>query len=153
MHGFILLKIRERKEIILVDLDDSIAVYDTFLEILPSRINRLLPKLSQFQLTVDLYGKKNKENIDSDFILTSKKIKDPIAQFGRKMTPQELNVAYEIGGDAFSLGKVEKLTRKRLSIRQNILNAIYDTKGNSVLKIVIGDIVWAFQTLVSRIKH
>ncbi len=94
------------KNISLTPFDESRAVYDSYCEILPDRLNRLTGQFHNYDYAVDLYGQKNLKHITSDYILTSKGSTMPIFEYGRKMIPHEANIISEIGGDKFQFTKL-----------------------------------------------
>lgn len=77
-------------------LTDSINVYDAFSEILPDRLNQLNDLLISYDYEVDLYGKK--DELNKDYILTSKPCREFIYGFERALKPHELNVAFNLKG-------------------------------------------------------
>ena len=89
-------------------ISDSIAVYDAYCEILPSRLNRLIPDLKNYEYSIDLYGMKLLSNIDSEYILTTKRIiGSPIFNYGKEMIPLEQNVIEKINGNEIFLSKIK----------------------------------------------
>ena len=65
------------KDFVFIDLINSLAIYDTYMEILPRVISKFNKRLSSFNYSVDLYGSKRCSRISTDWILTSKKCKNP----------------------------------------------------------------------------
>jgi hypothetical protein len=98
-------------------LQNSVAVYDTYGEILPDRLKRMFPSLKDRDFDVDLYGLKSKEDTDKKMFLSSRKCSDPVMTFGREMKPHEMNVAKGIEGDFFALGKKEDFQEKNYFVR------------------------------------
>lgn len=90
-----------------ITIENSFNVYDAFFEILPSRLKLLIPKLNEIDFSVDLYGKKELINISTQYLLSSKKIKDIsknfYSGFGLELHPIVLNLVYEIKGETFNL--------------------------------------------------
>lgn len=136
----------------LMPLDESIAVYDAFLELRPERLKRLQPKLSRYSFDVDLYGKKGKSNVTQEYLLTTHKAKSAVLSWGRKMVPHELNIVYDIVGDEIVLAKREDIKYGSKGLSRYKDDVLYDIKGSSVLKIVISDMIWGYAAIKARIK-
>ena len=79
-------------------LDELLAVYDSFFEMLPSRLNRLCDRFAGYDYCVDLYAQRSKANISSLYVLTSRACKSPIHSFAKSMWPMEANVANQLPG-------------------------------------------------------
>lgn len=86
-------------------LEESIALYDSYCELLPEKLKLLAPELQHYDFEVDLYGLKELELVNSEFILTSKthplineEDTQGLASFGLKMKPMELNISFSIPG-------------------------------------------------------
>jgi hypothetical protein len=90
-------------------LADSPAVYDSYFEILPSRLDRLTPALQGYDYEVDLYGEKPPDHLRREFILTSKRCRDPLLGFGKQAWPHEANVIDELQGQEICLCRKEDL--------------------------------------------
>jgi hypothetical protein len=79
-------------------IDDSIAVYDSYGELLPDSLNRLCPHLREYDYAVDLYGVKELSSIRQEYLLTTRKPTDHVLSFAREMTPMEQNVISNLPG-------------------------------------------------------
>jgi hypothetical protein len=88
-------------------LELSSAVYDTWCEILPDRLKKLWKGMEGRDFGVDLYGMKSKDDVSAAYIISGRRCKSPERSFGREMRPQEENLAREIPGNYFHLGKKE----------------------------------------------
>ena len=87
------------------DAEESLAVYDAYHEMLPSRLSRLSPGLSAYDYEVDLYGQKDIVKVKTAYILTSRKARRAVKTFGRELKPIELNMACDITGSDIVLAK------------------------------------------------
>lgn len=142
-----------RQKLVLRDLDDSKAVYDAFLECKPYVLKRSLRnELLNIDFDVDLYGKKPIGSIKKTYILTTKKVKKSVKTFGRKMIPHEMNIIYNIQGNAIALAKTEDVKFGSKGIRKYTEDVLYDIKGSTVVKIVISDVIWFIEFIKSRIR-
>jgi hypothetical protein len=93
----------EKKFFSLISLEDSNAVYDSFFEILPDRLDRLVPTFQNYAYEVDLNGTKSKRVLemsqDANFVLTTRSSRSPIYSYAKAMRPLEANIIEEIPGD------------------------------------------------------
>ncbi|MBW1819508.1 MAG: hypothetical protein JRJ60_20400, partial [Deltaproteobacteria bacterium] len=85
--------------------DESLALYDAYHEMIPSKLSRLAADLSVYDFEVDLYGQKDIGKVKKEYILTSKKARKAIKTFGKKLKPIELNMACDIAGSDIVLAK------------------------------------------------
>ena len=147
------MEIGRRKQLQLCSLDESLAVYDAFLELKPAVMKKLVPAFEQYNFTTDLYGKKPKQSAATPYILTTKRIKgNALKTFGRKMVPQEQNVINGIPGNEISLVKRENAVFGSKGFIKYVNDLLYDIKGSTVLKILISDAMWAKDFAKSRVK-
>lgn len=98
-----------RQQFRFLPLDEAVAVYDSFFEMQPERLNRLAPFLADFVYEVDLYGTKSLANIRQPYVLTTKLCRQAIRCFGQVLYPMEENVIMESAGTAISLCRREQL--------------------------------------------
>ncbi|HEX7975083.1 MAG TPA: hypothetical protein VF498_11795 [Anaerolineales bacterium] len=96
-------------------LDASTAVYDSFYEILPDRLNRLAPGLSDFEYSVDLNGTKSQHNLPYEFTLTSRPGRAPLRTYGKSAWPLEANVIDSVPGKEIGLSRTADLKWGRLA--------------------------------------
>lgn len=93
--------------------DESVAVYDSFFEILPDRLNQLTGQFSGYSYEVDLYGTKSRANLElktnSEYVLTSRRCISPLATFGKYMWPMEANIIEGIPGNEISFCRKKNL--------------------------------------------
>lgn len=146
------MEIGKRNSLQLCDLDESMAVYDAFLELKPEVLKKIVPSLRKYDFTVDLYGKKPLQSVTTPYILTTKKSKGAILSFGRKMVPQELNVISSIKGKSVAFTKTSDVHFGTKGFRKYVDDLLYDIKGSTVLKILISDIIWSKDFIKSRRK-
>lgn len=92
-------------------LNESLAVYDCYCELLPSIIKKLNPKLNNYNFTVDFYGYKNIYFIaETEYILTldNKSIDPAELTWGAIIYPFEINCIKAIDGKGIVLRKSSK---------------------------------------------
>ena len=92
-------------------IEDSVAVYDSYCEILPDRLTILCPHLQNHPFDTDLYGMKDPVSSKQPYMLTSGKCKTAIMQFGRELKPMETNVIGQIAGKVFSLSPTKAVKK------------------------------------------
>lgn len=87
----------------------SSAVYDSFFEILPSRLSRMAEELVGIAYDVDLYATKSRLHLRAPYTLTTRGCRLPLMQFGKELWPLEANVIDGVRGKGISLCRVEDL--------------------------------------------
>lgn len=130
-------------------LNDSLSVYDMFMEILPEKLKKLNTTLKNYNFTVDLYGIKHRSTIDTPYVLTSKKVKNPILTFGRFTVPHETNIIFNNAGTIFSLVKTKDVIKRYKGFNRYFLDGLYDCQGVSPFKLLLID----FWNSIINIKY
>ncbi len=97
----------------LIPFDESLAVYDSFYELLPKKLNLRTSHLKTYDFELDLNGTKDLSRIKSEYVITSVKPEQYELSYGLEMRPQELNIIYQIEGDHFYLAKTDQLKKDR----------------------------------------
>jgi len=95
------------------DYNDSMIKYDHVGEPLAAMFTSLNQTVNLDDLTVDLYGNKDLENVKTEYILTSKLASEPIRSFARKLKPHELNIIQNISGNEIRLAKISNCENKK----------------------------------------
>jgi hypothetical protein len=90
-------------------LPEADAVYDSFFELQPDRLNRLTDQLRGYDYTVDLYATKSRANLRGDYVLTSRRCRRPIKSFGTTRWPLEANVIEPVAGADIHLCRTEDM--------------------------------------------
>ena len=72
-------------------MDESIAIYDSYFELSNVSFNKIIPQLAEFEITIDLYGRREQNHIHTEYVLTSQPCKNPIKQYRFQLKPMELN--------------------------------------------------------------
>lgn len=106
----------EKKDYIYENLEDSINRYDSFFEILPEILQQFVTKLKDEDFTVDMYGIKELNKIDTKYLLTSKKLKvnrKPLFSLGLDLKPFTMNVILGVEGTFFSFCKVQSFSESK----------------------------------------
>ncbi len=97
-------------------LADSVAVYDSFQEMLPDRLNRLTDRFSGYDYAVDLNGTKSRQNLPTEYVLTSQRCRQPLFTFGQVMRPLAANAAAGVPGTGLYFGQTADLNTSRLAV-------------------------------------
>jgi hypothetical protein len=95
------------------DLRSSNAVYDSFMEILPDRLKRLVPHLNEFDFDVDLNATKSAHHLKADYVITTRPCKNPIRSFALAMHPPEANIISRLEGQGIYVSRRAEVTRSR----------------------------------------
>ena len=88
--------------------EDSIA-YDAWFQVNEEFLKKKIPMLNDYHFDVDLYGDKPKSILNKDFVITTKPVINTCQSFGLNLYPPELNVVYEIKGEAIHLSSTKDL--------------------------------------------
>jgi glycosyltransferase involved in cell wall biosynthesis len=97
------------RDYVFPSFQDSIAKYDAYCELDSECMKQLSRDLAEVDLTVDLYGMKNKRDISTEYVLTSQRTDEPIKSFGRKLKPHDFNVLEGMPGDIIHFGLTEDM--------------------------------------------
>lgn len=104
-----------RRDFRYMTLDDAIAVYDSFFEIEPSRLNRMTERVSGYNYAVDLNASRPAGAIDAPYVLTTRSCSRPLMTFGAELRPLEANVIEGIPGARINFAATETVDFGRLS--------------------------------------
>ncbi len=88
-------------------LDDSFAVYDSFMEIQPDQLDRLTGALRGYEYNVDLNATKAPRHLRAPYVLTTRRARAPILSFGNAARPIEANVIEAMPGNEIVLCRKE----------------------------------------------
>ena len=117
--------------------DRSLAVYDSWYELLPKCFNQFNPILSEYNYVVDLYGVKEIDRQATEFVLTSRVSEDAVLQFGNDLAPLELNISMNQSGEEIGMYKVENNTFEDVELPvTNHLDAYYKKREYSISVII-----------------
>lgn len=96
-------------------LDEADAVYDSFFELQPDRLNRLTDQLHGHDYTLDLYATKSPVNLRAEYVLTSRRCRNPVVTFGKTAWPLEMNIVERVPGADIALCRTQDVRRDRLA--------------------------------------
>lgn len=105
-----------------IDFDESLSKYDTHCELLPESLKKMLPELGAFDFTVDLYGEKKVDQVQTELLLSSRSCSQPICSYGLTLKPHEMNIVYQISGNDIQLGKVEDFSVERSASPESFIS-------------------------------
>jgi hypothetical protein len=115
--------------------DQAPAVYDSFFEILPERLNRLTNRFQGYDYCVDLNATKSRQDMQAEFALTVRPALQSVMEFGRVMWPPEANLISGVPGEGIRLSRLQDLSWGRLpdmAIRKS--NFDYTSRNHPVGK-------------------
>lgn len=104
-----------RREFRFQTLDAAIAVYDSYQEMLPDRLNRLTDQLSGYDYSVDLNGSKSAIKVNTPYVLTTRPCRNPIRAWGCELHPREVNIVMNVFGNEIVLCRKQDVRRGRLA--------------------------------------
>lgn len=107
-----------RRHFRLQPFDEAVAVYDSFFEMQPDRLNRLTSTFRDYDYEVDLYGTKSVANLRAGYVLTSKRSRAPLFSFGKAMWPLEANAVAAVPGQEIVFCPTDTLDLGRLALLQ-----------------------------------
>lgn len=109
----------------------SLKRFDPWFEIESGSLNIKL----ETSFDLDLYGFKDKENIESDNLFSLKHCDNPIEQYGLRLKPRFRNVEYQIPGNIIKLGKTKDFS---FDANNNLLrkNYYYDHDERSIQELI-----------------
>lgn len=99
----------EQRTFQLESLEDTLAVYDAFFELLPEKLRRLAPALASVEFDVDLYATKHPENLRAELMLTTRPARRAAQSFGAIHSPLELNFRQAVPGCEIVLSRPQDL--------------------------------------------
>ena len=98
------------------ELGDSGAVYDMYFEPLPQCLKTHATSLQDYSFDVDLYGSKEHDVLQKDWVLTTRKGGDGPVSFGMEMVPLAANVISGVAGKEIRLIRREELVPEELPV-------------------------------------
>jgi hypothetical protein len=88
-------------------LDGADAVYDSFFELAPEVVRRLVPSLAAVDLELDVNASKPRAAVSHPYLLTTRACRRPIATFGLAARPIEANVIDGVPGASITLAAID----------------------------------------------
>ncbi|MFK7800089.1 MAG: hypothetical protein AB8G95_00525 [Anaerolineae bacterium] len=96
-------------------LADATAVYDSWQEMLPSRVKRLAPTLESFDFVADFYGERDVTSVEAEYLLTTQPSIQTERSWGLTMRPPVANLVHEILGNGISLVRPDQIKHGRIA--------------------------------------
>lgn len=84
-------------------LDDADSVYDSFMELSPERLRRLVPSLVKVDFDVDLNATKAIRHLAAEHVVTTRSCINPLKTFSLSMRPPEANLIFDVDGIGINL--------------------------------------------------
>ncbi|MDB4306198.1 hypothetical protein N9980_01370 [bacterium] len=91
--------------------DESYCVYDAWQTLVPVALNRLVPKLGDYDYAIDFLGLKSLNDLSASCVLGCWNSHFPIMEFGLQMRPVEMNVIAEVPGKGIVLSRTDNIDR------------------------------------------
>lgn len=88
---------------------ESYCQYDSHFELLPEKIKNLSESLQPFDFETDLYGEKALDQINKEYVITSRPVKKHILSFARALKPHDLNVILNLEGNELFLSRTDNV--------------------------------------------
>ena len=85
--------------------NEKALIYDVYFELSPIFLKKIAPCFLNYDFSMDIYGKKEKSKIKTEYLISVKKCKKTLKSFGIQMLPIELNIINNIEGKNIFLGK------------------------------------------------
>ncbi len=100
-------------------LDDCLAVFDSWQEMLPDRVKRLIPSLAEVDFETDFYGERDPGRVAADYLLTTKLVEHADQQWGLTMRPPIANLTHDIEGSGINLAQPQAVDQ---SLKAMLIN-------------------------------
>ena len=94
---------REQTAFRLTALETAHAVYDSFMEITPESLKRLVSSLGDIDFDVDLHATKGSRHLKAEYIITTRACKAALKTFALSMQPPEANIIFNMQGTGINL--------------------------------------------------
>lgn len=124
------------------NLQQSVAVYDAWYEVLPEKLNLIAPWLSEYNYTTDLYGTKQLSAINTAYILSSKPCTNPTLLYGNVMVEAIQNISMGVEGSFYALAPTNQFTESDIDTQSFYINtsSIKDIVFNNYLQYKLEDL-------------
>lgn len=99
--------------------EQSYSVYDVYYEILPYKLNQLVPELAAYDYVVDLNGTREPDLFEERYMLTTRAATEAVLSFDYQLTPAVMNVILKVPGQAISLAEKAHITSMS-NVRNNL---------------------------------
>lgn len=95
------------REFTFQSFDDANAIYDSWFEFDSYIVSNIIFRENEKKIDFDLYGLKQRRDLNAEYVITSKEVSNSIKTFGGGLKPNELNIIRGVPGDVYSLARVE----------------------------------------------
>jgi glycosyltransferase involved in cell wall biosynthesis len=85
--------------------------YDAYMELKPAYFEEVLGVAAK-DLTIDLWGTKPLENVQTPYLISAKTCKEPLQEFDATLKPLELNVLWKRLGSSIHFGRTKDFSSK-----------------------------------------
>ena len=105
----------KKEKFVFKEFEESLAIYDSFFELIPEIFKLLNQDLKQYDFEVDLNATKSKDQIKKKYLLSTRKPKRYVKSFNRVMKPLEQNALEKIEGEGIYLAEIELFNFSKLN--------------------------------------
>lgn len=126
-----------------VDRKFSKNVYDAHYELNPDVVKQHNARLESYDFEMDIYGTKQLLGVDSNLLLSSKKSKSPLVQFGRFYKPEINNILLGVSGNFYSLSTKDAINFST-DIKKTTADFFYhysDIKLTTLVKLKVKEVI------------
>lgn len=113
-------------------LNESRSIYDVYFEMTPDCLKKNNPSFQQLDFECDLYGIKQINRLNTKHLFTIRDSSKPIASYGFRLIPPELNLIFNLEGNFINL--VETGLELNLSQRKKMLHHVYLNQNAGIIK-------------------
>ena len=99
-------------------LDQADGIYDAWFELLPAQIKKVCPALAPYDFSMDLYGQKTPEVLQTPFVLTTRPALVAEQSYGAQLLPPIANVIAQRPGHWISLARTAEVAPQPLPPQQ-----------------------------------
>ena len=108
------------------NLENSKAIYDAWFELEAELLKQAVPKLANYDFTIDLIGAKTSEEINAPYVLTTQKCQTTEWTYATALKPLILNVFENQKGEGISFCKKESIqSSKRVQLHNRLRKYYY----------------------------
>jgi len=108
---------------------DSLCHYDPHFELEAGCLAALNPRLAAYDFECDFSGVRDPSRSKADYWLSCRPCREPLFGFALQLVPPELNVAWNLPGDVFTLGKREDFGRLGSFRRARMFRHLHKSAG------------------------
>lgn len=102
-------------------IEQSQAIYDVYFELKSEILKKWVKNLEEYEFEVDIYGTKEFNKINSEYLISSRFCKKPIFAWDLNLIPNELNIRFNNLGSNLYFGKKNNFRMNPINVNLTIL--------------------------------